>query len=213
MITNKLTVSYDGGDALRDSGGGNFILIPRSTWYPNNGGTQFGDRAIFDVTFRHPKNMTFVGTGANVGTDTREGDLSVTRWSSGTTELAVAGFNYGRFKKKEFADKETGYNIEFYANEEVPDELKQIQMAIDQAEREGKDQRKRILEATPFTKHRKPYTVGPVTQGYRLNSGKTGGVAQNLIYPKGAYILHMIRMMMYEQRNGDAKFQAMMKDS
>ena len=43
------------------------------------------------------------------------------------TELAVAGFNYGRFKKKEIADKESGYNVEFYANIEVPDEIKQVQ--------------------------------------------------------------------------------------
>ena len=90
----KLTVSYDGEDALRDSGGGNFILIPRDTWYPNNGGKEF-DRAIFDITFRYPKNMTFVGTGAPVGPDTRQGDLTVTRWSSGATELAVAGFTAG----------------------------------------------------------------------------------------------------------------------
>ena len=59
------------------------------------------------------------------------------KWSSGKTELAVAGFNYGRFKKKELADKETGFNLEFYANEEVPDSVKQMQMAIDQAERNG----------------------------------------------------------------------------
>jgi hypothetical protein len=349
----KLTVSYDGGDALRDSGGGNFILIPRSTWYPNNAGTQFGDRAIFDITFRYPKGMTFVGTGAPVGPDTREGERSVTKWSSGTTELAVAGFNYGKFKKKEVFDKDTGYNIEFYANEEVPDELKQVQMAIEQAERAGvqtmttlgsisttkmadsaiadaqnatrvynayfgklpysrlamtqqpagffgqawptlifmpytafidttqrtqlfgvrggtnnfwryvapheiahqwwghiigwdsyhdqwmsegfaefsaslyvwyirkdmnkfidfwEDQRKLIVEASPATKDRKPYTVGPVTQGYRLSNGKTGAVYRFLIYPKGAYILQMIRMMMFEQPSGDAQFQAMMKD-
>ncbi|MGH9932976.1 MAG: carboxypeptidase regulatory-like domain-containing protein [Pyrinomonadaceae bacterium] len=348
-----LTVYYEGGDALRDSGGGNFILIPRSTWYPNNGGTQFGDRATFEITFRYPKGMMFVGTGAPTGPDTREGDLNVAKWSSGTTELAVAGFNYGRFKKKELADKETGYNIEFYANEEVPDELKQIQMAIEEAERAGvhtmttlgsisttkmadsaiadaqnatrvynayfgqlpytrlamtqqpagffgqawptlvfmpytafidttqraqllglrggtnnfwryvaphevahqwwghiigwnsyrdqwmsegfaefstslyvwyvrrdlnkfvefwENQRKLIVEASPATKDRKPYTVGPVTQGYRLNSAKTGNVARYSIYPKGAYILHMIRMMMYEQGDGDAKFKVMMQD-
>ncbi len=348
-----LTIKYEGGDALRDSGGGNFILIPRSTWYPNNGGTQFGDRAIFDLTFRYPKGMTFVGTGAPTGPDTREGDISVAKWSSGTTELAVAGFNYGRFKKKELADKETGYTIEFYANEDVPDELRQIQLEIEQAESAGartgttlgvisttkmadiaiadaqnatrvynlyfgklpytrmamtqqpagffgqawptlvfmpyiafiddtqraqllgirggtnnfwryvepheiahqwwghivgwdsyhdqwmsegfaefsaslyvwyvrkdmnkftdfwENQRKLILQASPATKDRKPYTVGPVTQGYRLNSGKTGNVARYSIYPKGAYILHMIRMMMYQSSDGDAKFQAMMKD-
>ncbi len=75
------------------------------------------------------------------------------------------------------------------------------------------NQRKLIVEANPATKNRKPYTVGPVTQGYRLNSGKTGGVARYLIYPKGAYILHMLRMMMFDQSNGgDRRFQELMKD-
>ena len=349
----KVTIQYDGSDAIRDSGGGNFILIPRSTWYPNNAGTQFGDRAIFDITCRYPKNMTFVGTGAPAEPDSHDGDEAVAKWSSGTTELAVAGFNYGRFKKKEIADKDTGYNIEFYANQDVPDELKQIQQGIEQAERQGyqtgttlgvisttkmadsaiadaqnatrlynvffgklpfsriamtqqpagffgqawptlvfmpytafidttqrtqlmgirggtdnfwryvapheiahqwwghvigwdsyhdqwmsegfaefsaslyvqairgnekfldfwEEQRKRIVEASPYTKDRKPYTVGPVTQGYRLNSGKTGGVARFLIYPKGAYILHMLRMLMYQHgKGGDAKFREMMQD-
>jgi len=348
-----LTVQYAGPDALRDSGGGNFILIPRSTWYPNNAGTQFGDRAIFDMTFRFPKDQVFVGTGAKVGLETREGDYSVAKWSSGTVELAVSGFNYGRFKKKEIADAVSGYNIEFYANEEIPDDLKAYQHELEQAQNRGEEtfttlgaisttkmadaaladaqnsvrifnayfgklpytrvamtqqpaanfgqawptlvfmpftafidttqrrqmlgsragtstfwryvgphelahqwwghtlgwtsyhdqwmsegfaqlsaslyvqyvrrdidkfidfweeQRQRIITATPSTRNRKPYTVGPVTQGYRLNSAKTGNIAQNLIYPKGAYILHMIRMMLYNNKTGDAPFKAMMKD-
>ena len=75
------------------------------------------------------------------------------------------------------------------------------------------DLRKQVVEARPATRDRKPYTIGPVTQGYRLNNGKTGGAARFLIYPKGAYILHMLRMMMYAQnKGGDARFQAMMKD-
>ena len=129
--TYKLKVEYDGEGALRDSGGGNFILVPRSTWYPNNAGTQFGDRAIFDMTFRYPKGHMFVGTGAPAAAETNDGDTIVAKWSSGQTELAVAGFNYGRFKKKEVLDKESGYNIEVYVNTEVPDELKQIQMATE----------------------------------------------------------------------------------
>jgi hypothetical protein len=350
----QLVIQYDGDDALRDSGGGNYILIPRSTWYPGNANSLFAeDRAIFDMTFRYPKNMLFVGTGAPTGPDTREGDLAVAKWSSGQTELAVAGFNYGKFKKKFISDKDTGYDVEFYANTEVPDEIKAIQQQIDQIEARGgktmttlgsisttaiadsaladaqnatriynaffgklpfnriamsqqpagffgqawptlvympylayidttqraqllgtrggtdtfwryvapheiahqwwghiigwdsyhdqwmsegfaefsaslyvqfirgndkfvdfwEDQRKRIVESSPATRDRKPYTVGPVTQGYRLNSGKTGAVAQFLIYPKGAYILHMLRMMMYQQtKGGDIRFQEMMKD-
>jgi Carboxypeptidase regulatory-like domain/Peptidase family M1 domain len=352
--TYELTVHYAGGDALRDSGNGNFILIPRSTWYPANANTLFAeDRATFDMTFNYPKGYTFVGTGAPEGAETRDGDFNVARWTSGKTELAVAGFNYGRFKKKEVADKESGYNIEFYANQDIPDDLRRVQLAIERAETAGiqtettlgsisttrmadsaladaqnatriynlyfgklpytrlamtqqpapnfgqawptlvympytafldttqrtqlfgirggtdnfwryvapheiahqwwghiigwdsyhdqwmsegfaefsaslyvqtvrgydkfidfwEDQRSRIVNSSPQTKDRKPFTIGPVTQGYRLNNAKTGNAAQALIYPKGAYILHMLRMMMFDPRKGgDARFQTMMKD-
>jgi len=351
--TYTIAIQYDGNDAIRDSGGGNFILIPRSTWYPGNANGSFEDRALFEMTFRYPKNYTFVGTGSPTAPDTKEGDISITKWSSGQTELAVAGFNYGRFKKKVIADKDSGYDIEFYANVEVPDEIKAIQQEIDRLESSGmktmttlgsitttgmadaaladaqnasriynlyfgklpygriamtqqpaanfgqawptlvfmpymafidttqraqllgtrggtdnfwhyvapheiahqwwghivgwdsyhdqwmsegfaefsaslyvqfirgndkfidfwEDLRKQVVEARPATRDRKPYTIGPVTQGYRLNNAKTGGAARFLIYPKGAYILHMLRMMMYAQtKGGDARFQAMMKD-
>ena len=352
--TVQLSIQYEGNDALRDSGGGNYILIPRSTWYPGNANALFAeDRATFDMTFRYPKSLMFVGTGSPIAPDTKEGDLQVAKWSSGQTELAVAGFNYGRFKKKVINDKDSGYDVEFYANVEVPDEIKAIQQEIDRLESQGmktmttlgsisttgiadaaladaqnavriynayfgklpygriamtqqpaagfgqawptlvympymafidttqrnqllgtrggtdnfwryvaphevahqwwghiigwdsyhdqwmsegfaefsaslyvqfirgndkfvefwEDLRKQIVEASPATRDRKPYTVGPVTQGYRLNNGKTGGVARFLIYPKGAYILHMLRMMMYSpQKGGDQRFQEMMKD-
>jgi len=41
---------------------------------------------------------------------------------------------------------------------------------------------------------------------------KTGGVARFSIYPKGAYILHMIRMLMFDPKTGDERFKAMMQD-
>jgi hypothetical protein len=347
----KVTVDYQGGDALLDAGGGNYFLVPRSTWYPNNGGTQFGDRATFDVTFHYPKELTLIGTGAPEGVPAVESGRAVAKWSSGKTELAVAGFNYGLFKRKEVQDKGTGYLIEFYANENnagpsgsgmlgggvdadrsmsdtggsmatsggagriLP--LTQNSMRIydaffgklpytriamtqqpsgsfgqawptliympftafldstqrwmasgdsryatddffkyvgphevahqwwghlvgwksyrDQWMSEGfaefsaslyaqatagndefidfwEEQRELITKTRPATKDRKPYTVGPVTQGYRLNSGKTGRVARFMIYPKGAYVLHMLRMMMYDRKTVDERFSAMMKD-
>jgi hypothetical protein len=59
----------------------------------------------------------------------------------------------------------------------------------------------------------RPIDVGPVTMGYRLALSKTGtNVPRYLIYPKGAYILHMIRMMMWDRKEGDARFFAMMRD-
>ena len=352
--TYQISVQYDGTEAIRDSGGGNYILIPRSTWYPGNANALYAeDRAIFDMTFRFPKAFTFVGTGAPTAPDAREGDLSVAKWSSGQTELGVAGFNYGLFKKKVVQDTNTGYDVEFYANTEVPGEIRAMQQQIEQYEARGgttmttlgsisttkmadsaladaqnatriynvyfgklpytriamsqqpagffgqawptlvympylayidttqrnqilgtrggtdtfwryvapheiahqwwghiigwdsyhdqwmsegfaefsaslyvqiirgderfidfwEELRREVVEASPATKDRKPYTVGPVTQGYRLNSGKTGGVARRLIYPKGAYILHMLRMMMQQHgKAGDSRFQEMMQD-
>jgi hypothetical protein len=59
----------------------------------------------------------------------------------------------------------------------------------------------------------RPIDVGPVTMGFRLASTKTGwDVYQSLVYPKGAFILHMIREMMWSGRDGDAKFIEMMHD-
>src|SRR5437016_206705 len=44
--------------------------------------------------------------------------------------------------------------------------------------------------------------AGPVTMGYRMSNSRTGeGVTRRLIYPKGAYILHMIRMMMRSEEH------------
>lgn len=55
--------------------------------------------------------------------------------------------------------------------------------------------------------------AGPVTLGYRLNNQRTGfDITRRLIYPKGAYILHMIRMMMWDRQNGDRDFKNLMKD-
>lgn len=55
--------------------------------------------------------------------------------------------------------------------------------------------------------------AGPVTMGYRLSNSRTGGeVTRRLIYPKGAYILHMVRMMMWDRKTGDENFKATMQD-
>lgn len=360
----KFTVEYEGGGALLDTGGGNFILLPqvRHNWYPNasNSGA-FGDRATFDITMRFPKGFQFIGTGKPTEPEQQEKDITVSHWSSGNIELAVAGFNYGKFKKKEIVDKEANdYQVEFYANRQVPGFIRDIQNQMkvaagdenttiiggtgiesmntstaadaslaeaqnslriynnyfgvlpygriamtqqpagnfgqswptlvympftafidsttrasffgsqgatdefwefvgpheiahqwwghilgwtsyhDQWMSEGfsefsaslyawhalkdrnkfikfwEDKRLSIVDPQRATKNRKPYTIGPVTQGYRLSNAKVGNGARYLIYPKGGYILHMLRMMMFDQRNKegdpDARFKAMMKD-
>lgn len=56
--------------------------------------------------------------------------------------------------------------------------------------------------------------VGPVTMGYRLNNAKTGfDIGRRLLYPKGAYILQMVRFMMAQKAGDpDVKFKAMLHD-
>ena len=55
--------------------------------------------------------------------------------------------------------------------------------------------------------------AAPLTLGYRANNTATGlNVTRSLIYPKGAYILHMLRMMMFDRQTGDQQFKAMMQD-
>ena len=74
-----------------------------------------------------------------------------------------------------------------------------------------KEQRRSLTEknAEGF----RPIDVGPVTMGFRLSTQRAGwSVYRNLVYPKGAYILHMIRMMMSSPQDGDTQFNAMMKD-
>jgi aminopeptidase N len=55
--------------------------------------------------------------------------------------------------------------------------------------------------------------AGPLTMGYRLSNTRSGyDITRRLIYPKGAYVLHMIRMMMMDRKTGDLQFKAMMQD-
>ncbi len=66
---------------------------------------------------------------------------------------------------------------------------------------------KRPGNATAF------YEAGPITEGWRLSTARTPG-AGFLIYPKGGYVLHMLRMLMYDwsSKDSDARFIEMMKD-
>lgn len=71
--------------------------------------------------------------------------------------------------------------------------------------------RKRIVDAVGGTVPH--YQVGPLTRGYRLSTYRSPG-AGFLIYSKGAYVLHMLRMLMMDPAaaNPDAAFIALMHD-
>ena len=58
--------------------------------------------------------------------------------------------------------------------------------------------RKRILEKNNFGVA--PNDAGPLWMGLRLISPRTESAYQNVTYPKGAYVLQMLRSMMYSPR-------------
>jgi hypothetical protein len=116
----KLTVEYQGEKVLQDAGGGNFAVGARTSWYPNV--NTFKDRATFDLTFKVPKQFLLVSVGKKMK-EWQDGDFAASQWVS-ETPLAVAGFNYGRFKSQELADETTKYKIEGYAVSEMPDGLR-----------------------------------------------------------------------------------------
>jgi hypothetical protein len=339
-----LTFEYGGDDAVMDSGGGNFTLVTRSSWYPNTG---FGeDRATYEMTLRIVKGLTMVATGQLLS-ETVEGDKSITTWKS-DVPLAVAGFNYGKFKKSSVVDEKTKYSLEAYANIDIPDYLKDLQRQVEQLQARGvqipmtlgglnttsmmekaraeaqismqiftdmfgelpygrlamtqqpypnfgqawpmlvympltafldstirhqlgmsgaanffkivgphevahqwwghilgwksyrdqwmsegfaefsasifaqaiykndkfiefwKEERELIMNKN--VEGKRPCDVGSVYMGYRLDSPKTGRITRAMIYPKGAFILHMLRMLMWDKITGDQRFKVMMRD-
>ncbi len=55
--------------------------------------------------------------------------------------------------------------------------------------------------------------VGPLWMGRRLRTPKTEAAYRKLIYPKGGFVLHMLRQMMFDAKNGgDRPFMTMMQD-
>jgi len=55
--------------------------------------------------------------------------------------------------------------------------------------------------------------VGPLTMGYRASNSRTGfQTTRRLIYPKGAYILHMLQFMMWGDPTMDQRFKETMRD-
>jgi len=330
---DKILIEYEGNKVLSDEGGGNFSVGARTSWYPSV--NAFGDRSTFDLTFKVPKEYTLVSVGKPVR-EWREGDSAASQWTS-DIPFAVAGFNYGRFKKKERTDETTRYDIEGYATAELPSYLAQahvpaamtpsrlsenamidaenairvfsryfgpapygriaitqqpefnfgqswptlvylpISAFLDPTQRwmlmgphafrfadfiqevtshevahqwwghmvgwasyhdqwlsEGfadfsaglflqltekradkylhywDQARKQILDKNQFGI--RANDVGPLWMGLRLNTRKTAGAYNRLVYPKGGYVLHMLRCMMRDPKTHDAAFIAMMRD-
>ncbi|MGE0130672.1 MAG: carboxypeptidase regulatory-like domain-containing protein [Blastocatellales bacterium] len=329
----KIYIEYQGNKVVEDEGGGNFAVGARTSWYPSV--NAFNDRATFDLTFKVPKQYVLVGVGKQVK-EGKEGDFAVSQWVS-EIPLAVAGFNYGKFKKQAINDEQAKYQIEGYATSTLPDWLRGAEsiggmsptrltekalvesqnsiriynhwfgeapygrIAITQQPEPNFGQSWPTLVYLPiisffdstqrwqmfgmnsrltefiqevtahevahqwwghvvgwssyhdqwlsegfadfsaglylqyteggkldkylkfWEKHRRdileknqfgfrPNDVGPIWMGLRLNTPKAPRAYSQLVYPKGSYVLHMLRWMMHDRQTRDQRFIAMMRD-
>ena len=117
--TIQLRLVYEGSEVLYDSGDGNFAVGARTSWYPNLG--VFEDPATYDLTFRIPKSYEIVSVGSFV--DSRvENDERISTWKA-DRPIRVAGFNYGKFKRLEQKDPDSGLHIQVFTNPGMPDAL------------------------------------------------------------------------------------------
>ena len=330
-----LSISYSGESVLEDAGDGNFYVSARQSWYPNFG--TFTQPATFDLTYRVPPKYEVVSVGTLVESRV-EKDAVFSRWKV-DSPIRVAGFNYGRFKKLEKKDPETGFDIRVFTNPGEPSFARELQQVFELARFNtskladgalvdginsartfetffGPLPRKEISitqqaqwnfgqswpslvflpyiafldsltrqqlglgGATSFVDevgyhefshqwwghhvgwatyhdqwlsegfaefsaalavqqtqgvkdyvtfwngarsgssrrsaggHQPSADVGPITLGFRLADRRDPGAYQALVYSKGGYVLHMLRMLMWDakDRNSDTRFIAMMKD-
>lgn len=322
-----LTVKYAGKDAISPEGSGNYFPIARSSWYPNSASGEFAEYTDYDMTFRIPKGMTMVATGARVS-EVTEGNQSVTVWRS-EIPITVAGFNFGLFKREDGKVVKPPMDVSSFTNINAPDSnqssnpavtrtshrtgkalaeaqyslavfsdyfgalpFKQLSVTQQTAKNYGqawpmliylpmsyylddsfydptpyftvvasheiahqwwghdvgfnsyrdqwmsegfaemsaslyleffysqdpqkyskfwKDELKMLAERNK--EGYRAIDAGPVTMGYRLSNSREGfDITRRLIYPKGAYILHMVRMMMYDRKSADQRFKETMRD-
>jgi aminopeptidase N len=73
-----------------------------------------------------------------------------------------------------------------------------------------KEQLRNLTERNRFGV--RPIDVGPLTMGQRVANEKTGDVYQDLIYSKGAYVMHMLQVMYWTPQQGEAPFRRSMQE-
>jgi hypothetical protein len=122
----RLRVRYEGRDVLNNRGDGVYAVGARESWYPNLGSFQVP--ATFALTYRVPRGNDVISVGTRVE-DRADGELQLSTWKA-DRPIRVAGFNYGRFRRVEKDDPDSGVKIEVYTNPGTPDVVREINAAL-----------------------------------------------------------------------------------
>jgi len=198
----SITVQYEGDKVLEHAGEGSFYVRARSSWYPNLNG--FGEHVLYDLTYKVPHRYTVISVGKLEGQSV-EHDYAVSHWIT-PIPVAVAGFNYGDYKKIDLPDNVAGYKISGYYLSELPDNLSRYpalqSMAPQSMTRYVLDQTRAQLQLCTYYFGKSPYDEIDITEQPDFNFGQSW---PNLVYlPISAYTDSTQRWMLFG--NIDNKF-------
>lgn len=118
---HSITIEYAGDKVITEAGPGSYYIAEREDWYPNLSGGGFGMHSMFDLTFKVPRNYKLISVGELKSETTEEG-FAVTHWVT-PVPVAIAGFNYGDYKKIELPDDKDGFKLSGYFLTELPSVL------------------------------------------------------------------------------------------
>ena len=194
---HTITVEYGGDKVLYDAGGGSYYVGARTSWYPNLNG--FGEKALYDLTFKVPKSNVVISVGKLQGESTEEG-FAVSHWVT-PVPVAVAGFNYGKYTKMDLPDENTHYEITGYYLTELPDNLARFRngplgaMAPKSMTKYALEQARAQMQLCTIYFGKAPYENVAITEQPNFNFGQSW---PSLVYlPISAYIDSTQRWMLF----------------
>ena len=192
---HSITVEYTGDKVLEEAGDGSFYVSARSSWYPNLNG--FGERALYDLTFKVPRRYKVVSVG-ELQAESTEQDFAVSHWIT-PIPVAVAGFNYGDYKKMDLPDEKTGYKISGYYLTQLPDSLRRYSvlqsMSPGGMTKYALEQTRAQLQVCTFFFGKSPYDDIYITEQPNFAFGQSW---PNLVYlPISAYMDSTQRWMLF----------------
>ncbi len=193
----SITIEYGGDKVLYNAGGGSYYVGVRESWYPNLNG--FGEKALYDLTFKVPKSNVVISVGKLQGESTEEG-FAVSHWVT-PVPVAVAGFNYGKYVKMDIPDSITHYTLAGYYLTELPDTLSQYKngplgaMAPRVMTKYALDQARAQMQVCTIYFGKAPYDNLELTEQPNFSFGQSW---PSLVYlPISAYIDSTQRWMLF----------------
>ena len=199
---HAIDVEYVGDKVLTNAGNGSYYVSARESWYPNLNG--FGEKSLYNLTFKVPPTNVLISVGKLEGQSTEAG-FAVTHWVT-PVPVAVAGFNYGQYKKIELPDTVTHYELSGYYLTELPSSLQPYSnsaflsgMAPTAMTKYALDQTRAQMQVCTMFFGKAPYENVNITEQPNFNFGQSW---PNLVYlPISAYIDSTQRWMLFGEIN------------